>query len=145
MSSWNDKTRQRNLHAEVGTRDGLQVEQAFVPTEERSRWSTRCRKPAWAKIEVTAVVSPQADPAQRDAEIVLRQIERKAGRWSTPACCPMCVAPSGDRRAGGADSSTSWMSAARRHNQRQPAHDAASIRSPRCRRWRRWRAAPAWR
>lgn len=64
---------------EVGTRDGLQVEQAFVPTEEKIALVDALSHAGLAKIEVTAFVSPKAIPALRDAEIVLREIERVPG------------------------------------------------------------------
>ncbi|MGR4871237.1 hydroxymethylglutaryl-CoA lyase [Variovorax sp. LARHSF232] len=64
---------------EVGTRDGLQAEQAFVPTEEKIALVNALSEAGMAKIEVTAFVSPSAIPALRDAEAVLRQIERAPG------------------------------------------------------------------
>lgn len=75
---WNGAGRLIHMQ-EVGPRDGLQVEAAFAPTEEKialvNAWSD-----AWlAKIEVTAFVSPKAIPALRDAEIVLREIRRAPG------------------------------------------------------------------
>src|SRR5262245_894627 len=70
----------RRIHMqEVGTRDGLQVEQAFVPTEEKIALVNALSQAGMAKIEVTAFVSPSAIPALRDAEIVLREIERAPG------------------------------------------------------------------
>ncbi|WP_046112568.1 hydroxymethylglutaryl-CoA lyase [Aquincola tertiaricarbonis] len=64
---------------EVGTRDGLQVEEAFVPTEDKIALVNALSHAGMAKIEVTAFVSPQAIPALRDAEVVLREIERRPG------------------------------------------------------------------
>jgi hydroxymethylglutaryl-CoA lyase len=64
---------------EVGTRDGLQVEAAFVPTAEKIALVNALSHAGLAKIEVTAFVSPQAIPALKDAEIVLREIERAPG------------------------------------------------------------------
>ncbi|MNV28400.1 Hydroxymethylglutaryl-CoA lyase YngG [compost metagenome] len=64
---------------EVGTRDGLQVEAAFVPTEEKISLVNALSRAGMAKIEVTAFVSPQAIPALRDAEQVLREIDRVPG------------------------------------------------------------------
>lgn len=61
---------------EVGPRDGLQVEAAFVPTEEKIALVDALTEAGLAKIEVTAFVSAQAIPALRDAEIVLREIRR---------------------------------------------------------------------
>ncbi len=64
---------------EVGTRDGLQMEAAFVPTEEKVALVNALSDAGLAKIEVTAFVSPKAIPALRDAEVVLREIRRKPG------------------------------------------------------------------
>lgn len=70
----------RRIHMqEVGTRDGLQAEQAFVPTEDKIALVNALSLTGLAKIEVTAFVSPQAIPALRDAETVLREIERRPG------------------------------------------------------------------
>lgn len=64
---------------EVGTRDGLQVEAAFVATEDKIALVNELSDAGLSKIEVTAFVSPQAIPALRDAEIVLREITRRPG------------------------------------------------------------------
>ncbi|MEY5098021.1 MAG: hypothetical protein RJA36_740 [Pseudomonadota bacterium] len=64
---------------EVGTRDGLQVEPVFVPTEDKIALVNALSATGLAKIEVTAFVSPKAIPALRDAEIVLNEIERRPG------------------------------------------------------------------
>ena len=64
---------------EVGMRDGLQMEQAFVPTEEKIALANALSDAGLAKIEVTAFVSPAAIPALRDAEIVMREIRRRPG------------------------------------------------------------------
>ncbi|MEO8120260.1 MAG: hydroxymethylglutaryl-CoA lyase [Rhodoferax sp.] len=64
---------------EVGTRDGLQVEAAFVATADKIALVNELSDAGLAKIEVTAFVSPQAIPALRDAEIVLREITRRPG------------------------------------------------------------------
>ena len=61
---------------EVGTRDGLQAEAAFVPTEDKVALVDALSDAGLAKIEVTAFVSPKAIPALRDAEQVLREIRR---------------------------------------------------------------------
>jgi hydroxymethylglutaryl-CoA lyase len=64
---------------EVGTRDGLQAEAAFVPTADKIALVNALSDAGLAKIEVTAFVSPKAIPALRDAEIVLSEIARKPG------------------------------------------------------------------
>jgi hydroxymethylglutaryl-CoA lyase len=61
---------------EVATRDGFQAEGVFVPTEEKIALINALSRVGFAKIEATAFVSPRAIPALRDAEAVLRQIER---------------------------------------------------------------------
>ncbi|HEY4083533.1 MAG TPA: hydroxymethylglutaryl-CoA lyase [Burkholderiaceae bacterium] len=75
---WNG-ARQRIHLQEVGTRDGLQVEEAFVPTEDKIALVNALSRAGMAKIEVTAFVSPKAIPALRDAETVLREIQRVPG------------------------------------------------------------------
>jgi len=70
----------RRIHLqEVGTRDGLQAESVFVPTEEKIALVDALSEAGLSKIEVTAFVSPKAIPALRDAEQVLREIRRKPG------------------------------------------------------------------
>lgn len=70
----------RRIHMqEVGTRDGLQMEQAFVPTQDKIALVDALSGAGLAKIEVTAFVSPSAIPALRDAEIVMREIARRPG------------------------------------------------------------------
>ncbi len=64
---------------EVGTRDGLQAESVFVPTEDKVKLVDALSDAGLAKIEVTAFVSPKAIPALRDAEQVLGEIRRHPG------------------------------------------------------------------
>lgn len=61
---------------EVGMRDGLQIEEIFVPTDAKIALVNALSDTGMSKIEVTAFVSPKAIPALRDAEIVLRGIAR---------------------------------------------------------------------
>ena len=75
---WNGNG-QRIYMQEVGTRDGLQVEQQFVATADKIALVNELSEAGMAKIEVSAFVSPQAIPALRDAEIVMREITRKPG------------------------------------------------------------------
>jgi hydroxymethylglutaryl-CoA lyase len=77
-SLWNGAGRRIHLQ-EVGTRDGLQAEPAFVPTADKIALVNALSAAGMAKIEVTAFVSPQAIPALRDAEIVMREITRAPG------------------------------------------------------------------
>ena len=70
----------RRIHIqEVGMRDGLQMEQAFVPTEDKIALANALSAAGLSKIEVTSFVSPSAIPALRDAEIVMREITRVPG------------------------------------------------------------------
>ncbi len=70
----------RRIHLqEVGTRDGLQAESGFVPTEDKIALVEALSEAGLSKIEVTAFVSPKAIPALRDAEQVLREIRRQPG------------------------------------------------------------------
>lgn len=70
----------RRIHMqEVGTRDGLQMESAFVPTEDKIALVNALSATGLAKIEVTSFTSPTAIPALKDAEIVMREIERRPG------------------------------------------------------------------
>ena len=71
--------RRRIYMQEVGTRDGLQMESVFVPTEDKIKLVNALSDTGLAKIEVTSFVSPKAIPALRDAEIVMREIRRKPG------------------------------------------------------------------
>ena len=70
---------QRIAMCEVGTRDGLQAEAAFVPTQEKIALVNALSHAGLAKIEVTSFTSPKAIPALSDGEIVLREIERVPG------------------------------------------------------------------
>lgn len=62
---------------EVVTRDGLQNEAAFVPTETKIALINELSATGVAKIEVTSFVSPRAVPQLADAEAVMRGIERR--------------------------------------------------------------------
>jgi hydroxymethylglutaryl-CoA lyase len=78
MTLWNGAGR-RIYMQEVGTRDGLQAESAFVATEDKIALVDALSDSGIAKIEVTAFVSPTVIPALSDAQAVLRGIERRAG------------------------------------------------------------------
>jgi hydroxymethylglutaryl-CoA lyase len=71
---------------EVAVRDGFQSEPSFVPTDRKIDIINRLARTGLAKIEVTAFVSPRAIPNLRDAEEVMRGIERRPGARSTK--CP---------------------------------------------------------
>ncbi|MCI5069546.1 hydroxymethylglutaryl-CoA lyase [Acidovorax sp.] len=70
----------RRIHLqEVGLRDGLQMEAAFVPTADKIALCNALSATGMAKIEVTSFTSPTAIPALKDAEIVMREITRRPG------------------------------------------------------------------
>ncbi len=105
----------RRIHMqEVGPRDGLQNESVFVPTADKIALIDALSATGVAKIEATAFVSPQAIPALRDAEIVLREIRRAPGIVYT------CLVPNmrGAERAieARADELNLVMSASETHN-----------------------------
>ena len=75
---WNASGRTIHLQ-EVVMRDGMLVEEAFVPTVSKIELVNALSQSGMAKIEAAAFVSPQAIPALRDAETVLREIERVPG------------------------------------------------------------------
>lgn len=69
-------SRRVRLH-EVGPRDGLQAEAAFVPTEAKIALVEALADTGVAQVEVTAFVSPRAIPALADAEAVMRALRRR--------------------------------------------------------------------
>ena len=70
----------RRIHMqEVGLRDGLQMEKAFVPTADKIALCNALSAAGLSKIEVTSFTSPTAIPALRDAEVVMREITRRPG------------------------------------------------------------------
>lgn len=101
------------LH-EVAPRDGLQMEPVFVPTDAKVAWIDQLSALGYAKIEVTSFVSPAAIPALRDAEEVMRRIQRVPGVVYT-ALVPNAR---GAERAidGRADEFNLVMSASATHN-----------------------------
>jgi hydroxymethylglutaryl-CoA lyase len=105
----------RPLHIqEVGPRDGLQMESAFVQTSKKIALIDKLSFTGVSKIEVTAFVSPQAIPALRDAEVVMREIQRR------PGVVYSCLVPNlrGAERAieARADELNLVMSATEAHN-----------------------------
>ncbi|RYE79958.1 MAG: hydroxymethylglutaryl-CoA lyase [Oxalobacteraceae bacterium] len=78
MTIWNGAGR-RIYMQEVGTRDGLQAESVFVPTDDKIALVDSLSRAGMAKVEVTAFVSPKAIPALSDAQAVMLGIERVPG------------------------------------------------------------------
>jgi hydroxymethylglutaryl-CoA lyase len=64
---------------EVSPRDGLQMEQAFVPTERKIAFIDALSDCGFARIEVSSYTSPKAIPALADAEAVMAGIRRVPG------------------------------------------------------------------
>ncbi|GAB3063619.1 hydroxymethylglutaryl-CoA lyase [Virgibacillus ainsalahensis] len=64
---------------EVVTRDGLQMEDQFVPTEKKIDLINRLSASGVDKIEATSFVSPKAIPNLKDAADVMLGIDRKPG------------------------------------------------------------------
>ncbi|WP_245152439.1 hydroxymethylglutaryl-CoA lyase [Allopusillimonas soli] len=64
---------------DVSMRDGLQIEPIFVPTERKIALINNISRTGVAKIETTSFTSPKAIPALRDAEDVMKGIERAPG------------------------------------------------------------------
>jgi hydroxymethylglutaryl-CoA lyase len=78
---------------EVATRDGFQIEPAFIPTDVKVALVDELSLCGYAKIEVTSFTSPKAIPMLRDAEAVMGRI-RACRAWNTPCWCPTCAGPS---------------------------------------------------
>jgi len=64
---------------EVATRDGFQIEPAFIPTDVKVALIDELSHCGYAKIEVTSFTSPKAIPMLRDAEEVMGRIQRVPG------------------------------------------------------------------
>jgi hydroxymethylglutaryl-CoA lyase len=64
---------------EVGTRDGFQIEDGFIATEQKIAIVNRLGACGLPRIQVTSFVHPKAVPQLRDAEEVMRGIERRPG------------------------------------------------------------------
>src|SRR6266851_7313745 len=64
---------------EVGPRDGLQNEQAPIPTDVKVRFVDLLSDAGFAWIEVTSFVHPRAVPRMADADDVFRAIRKRPG------------------------------------------------------------------
>lgn len=64
---------------EVATRDGFQIEPAFIPTDTKVALLDALGECGYAKIEVTSFTSPKAIPMLRDADEVMGRIRRVPG------------------------------------------------------------------
>ena len=64
---------------DVVARDGFQIEPNFIPTDDKVALIDALSQCGFAKIEVTSFTSPKAIPMLRDAEEVMRRIQRVQG------------------------------------------------------------------
>jgi len=64
---------------EVGTRDGMQIEKEFIPTDEKIKIIDLISNSGVKRIEVTSFVSPKHVPQLSDAKQVMENIKRKDG------------------------------------------------------------------
>ena len=64
---------------DVVARDGFQIEPNFIPTDDKVTLIDALSQCGFAKIEVTSFTSPKAIPMLRDAEEVMRRIQRVQG------------------------------------------------------------------
>jgi hydroxymethylglutaryl-CoA lyase len=70
---------ERVLVTDVGPRDGLQSEAAFVPTERKVALIEALAAAGVPRIEATSFVHPRAVPQMADAEAVMAAIRRRPG------------------------------------------------------------------
>jgi len=70
---------QRITISEVGPRDGLQIEKAFLPTERKIALIDALSTTGLDKIEITGFVHPKVVPQHADAERVAAGIRRRPG------------------------------------------------------------------
>jgi hydroxymethylglutaryl-CoA lyase len=64
---------------EVGTRDGFQIEEGFIPTDEKVEIVNRLSACGIPEIQATSFVHPKVVPQMRDAEEVMARITRHPG------------------------------------------------------------------
>lgn len=64
---------------EVGPRDGLQNEQAPIPTDEKLRFLSLLADAGLREIEATSFVAPRAVPQLADADDLMARLERRDG------------------------------------------------------------------
>lgn len=72
-------TKPRIHFNEVVTRDGFQIEPAFIPTDTKVVLIDALSQCGYAKVEVTSFTSAKAIPMLRDAEEVMGRIRRVPG------------------------------------------------------------------
>ncbi len=64
---------------EVGPRDGLQNEAAFIPTDQKIELIERLSETGLKRIEITSFVHPKAIPQLQDSEELVKRIPGKPG------------------------------------------------------------------
>src|SRR5262245_662784 len=70
---------QKIMISEVGPRDGLQIERAFLPTAQKIALVDALSSTGLTKIEITGFVHPKVVPQLADAEAVAAGIARRPG------------------------------------------------------------------
>lgn len=109
---------------EVGTRDGFQIERAFIPTEEKIAIVNSLIDAGVRQLEVTSFVSPRAVPQLADAAEVMAGIGRTKGSYL------MALVPNarGAERAAEAhvDAMIVFCSASETHNRKNVNRSVAS-------------------
>jgi hydroxymethylglutaryl-CoA lyase len=101
---------------EVGPRDGLQNEQAFISTENKISWINQLSLTGLKYIEITSFVNPKWIPALADAVEVAKGIERIPGVTYT-ALVPNRKGLEQALEAN-VDEAAVFMSASETHNQK---------------------------
>ena len=99
--------------AEVGLRDGLQMETHFVPTDRKIAIGQAIIASGVRRIEATSFVSPRAVPALADAAEVIAGLKGQGARLSA-----LAPNPRGAERAteAGVDEVVVFVSASETHN-----------------------------
>lgn len=99
--------------AEVGLRDGLQMETHFVPTDRKVAIGKAVIASGIRRIEATSFVSPRAVPALADAAEVIARLKGQGARLTA-----LAPNPRGAERAveAGVDEITVFVSASETHN-----------------------------
>jgi len=80
-STWDSLLPARVRVVEVGPRDGLQNIDRFIPTEVKIALINRLVTLGFDRIEAVAFVHPRAVPQMRDAEEIMRAVDRHGARF----------------------------------------------------------------
>lgn len=106
---------------EVGPRDGLQNESAWVDTEDKIEWINMLSKTGLPYIEVTSFVHPRWIPALRDSLDVAKGIARSE-HTVYAALVPNLIGLE-HAAEGGIDQACVFLSASETHNQKRKQTD----------------------